>query len=267
MGATRTRVGRVVRRPGVLGYLGALVVLGGGAALGTRAGAGVGLLAAVALGGLVLAFVALLLPRLSGSAMALVGIGGLILLANAGDGRGVFVWPGAVGLGATLATEVLWRRQEARRPPGADTARLRTFHDEAGELVERADPPAAETGRLVERLDGRSRTGVSVLRPPARLDVGGDARGPLLVALCEDTTVKRPVWSVVASEAAHPPDAEVSVRVAGIDAFLPTRSTTTLGPALAALEAFLLTGRPAEGVPWRADTEAEDLRAVFDNLG
>lgn len=241
--------------------------LGGGVALGLRSSAAPSLLATVALAGLVLAFVALLLPRLSGSAMALVGVGGMILLGNTGDGAAAFVWPGAVGLGATLATEVLWRRQEARRPPGAETARLRTLHDEAGELLERAGPSSAEVGRLVEQLDGRSRTGVSVLRPPARLDVGGDAHGSLLVALCEDTTARRPVWSVVASDGDPSRRDEVSVKVAGIDAYLPARSTTTLGPALAAMEAFLMTGRPAEAVPWRTDQEAEDLRGVFDSLG
>ena len=243
------------------------MVLAGGVALGLRADADPALVAAAALAGLVLAFGALLLPRLSGAATAVVGIGGLILLAKVGDGGVAFAWPGAVGLGATLATEVLWRRQEARRPPGADTARLRTLHDEAGGLVERADPSSEEVGGLVEQLDGHSRTGVSVLRSPARLDLGGDARGSLLVALCEDTTARRPVWSVVASEADHAPDDEVSVRVAGIDAYLPARSTTTLAPALAALDAFLLTGRPTADVPWRTGTEAEDLRAVFDGLG
>ena len=106
-----------------------------------------------------------------------------------------------------------------------------------------------------------------MFRGGARLDVGGDAAGALAVYQCDDVEAAGLVpWSVVSSADAPWSVAEVEVRLVGVDAHLPAGSLTTLGPALAALDTFLVSGERAEGLPWRSGSDVDDLRAVFEAL-
>ena len=262
---TRTRFGQGVGRPHASWWVLAVLALVGGTAIARQSDAPVLLLVATGLVGFLLALAAVWTPRPQAAA-SVVGLGGMLLLGQQ-ESQGLYVWPGAVGLGATVTAQVLWRRQQARRPPGAATARLRSVHDDGRERVELVSPTAAEVRLVVEALDGRTRTGVSVFRGAARLDLGGDAAGLLLVAQCDDTTARRPVWSVLTSG----PDAwrrdEVTLLVARVEGHLPYGSLTPLAPALAALDAFLTTGGRAPDLPWRTDGDVDDLRSVFDLFG
>ena len=225
---TRTRFGQGVGRPHASWWVLAVLALVGGTAIARQSDAPVRLLVATGLVGVVLAVAAVVTPRPE-AATSLVGLAGLLLLGQQ-QSQGLYVWPGAVGLGATVTAQVLWRRQQDRRPPDAATALLRVVHDDDRERVELVSPTAAEVRTVVEALDGRARTAVSVFRGHARLDLGGDAAGLLLVAQCDDTTARPPVWSVLTSG----PDAwrrdEVSVRVARLDGHLPYGSLTPRRP-------------------------------------
>lgn len=172
-------------------------------------------------------------------------------------------WLALLLLGVLVGTRRRWTRQQAARPPAVPATVLRTVHDEGPAEVEVAGPTEADVRRCVEALDGRTRTGVSVVRGVTRLDVGGDAAGTVVVFQCDDTTVRLPLWSVVTAGRAGA-DAAVDVRVAGIDAHLPGDRTTGLGPALVALEEFVTSGRRAPDLPWRTAADVEDLRAVFE---
>lgn len=179
--------------------------------------------------------------------------------------RGVaLVPPGGLFLGFTLALSVRYRRQQAARPPAPDPpgpgrAHARWDDGEEGMAVEDAD--AATALDAVRRLDGRTRSVVTLRRPPARLDVAGDAAGVMTTHHCTDTTARRPRWRHLAT--ATGPDDEVDLRLAGGDGHLPRHRTTTLDPALRAVTAFLADGPggPDPSLPWSDDDPDGETRA------
>lgn len=130
---------------------------------------------------------------------------------------------------------------------------------------QRTDPPPPVTvpsqqGALadVEALDGVDHTVVTLRRGAARLDLGGDARGAMMVYHCPDSGARRPQWAHLATRSA---DAEpVVVRVAGTDGHFLAGQVTSLEPARRAVIAFLTTGDRAPGLDWRTGDEVADLR-------
>jgi hypothetical protein len=269
--STRTSdVAQRVSRPGVVSYVVALLLVAGAVWLSLDRGAGAAAVAVVAVLGTGLGLGVMLLPRRW-------NLPALVVAAIVGSGVLVRVeqplpptWIAALLLGVALGVQLLWTRQQQAtgptRPPSPRTATaLRSVRDDGPDEVETVDPEPGQVRADVEALDGRSRTGVSVFRGSARLDVGGDAGGTLVVHQCDDTTTrKRPVWWVLAVAEDPWSGPEVDVRVARLDVHLPSGGTTSLAPAVRALDAFLASGGRAPDLPWRTGRDTDDLRAVFD---
>ncbi len=261
-----------------LALFGALGV--GGVLLGIRHGASPA--AIVAAGSLALAvgFGLVQLPvRYVGPLWLLAVLAGIVAPRWTGQPL-AFPWVGLLFTGQALGIRLRQSRQERRRaraglpptvrlrrapPSGPDT--LRVVRDDGPDHVETAEVPPDDVRAAVRALDGRTRTGVSVLRGDARLDVGGDASGVMAVYQCDDVAARGlPAWFVVTSADDPSSSVEVDLRVVGVDAHLPAGGLTTLGPALAALDTFLATNGRAPGLPWRTGRDVDDLRAIFEAL-
>lgn len=116
-----------------------------------------------------------------------------------------------------------------------------------------------ETRAAIDVLDGKERTTVSLYRGTARLDVAGDAHGPMMVYQCDDTTARRPEWSHLTSPRVSGAD-DVVVQVNRIEGYFPAWMTTSIEPARMAVSEFVRSGQRAAGLNWRTDPEVTDLR-------
>ena len=271
--STRTRnATERVRPPGPGGYLVAGLAIAGGTALAlSRGGASTAVVLVAVLGTVAATGVMVLYRRWTLPVLLLVTVAGSGVLVRV-DRALVPAWVGGVVLGLALGLELVWRRQQRRWGPSRSTAPrtaglpgLRTVRDDGRDEVETVDPAPPEVRADVEALDGRTRTGVSVFRGTARLDIGGGAAGPVVVYHCDDTTTKKlPLWSVLTSGRGLPGEPAVDLLVAGLESHLPGDGTTDLPAALAALEVFLLTGGRAAGSPWRTGRDVDDLRGMFE---
>jgi hypothetical protein len=260
-----------------------LVLIGllaiGGAVLGVRHGASPrGLVVTACLAIAVELGVVQLRRRWLGPLWLLTIVAGLVL-ARSAERPLAYVWVGFLLVGQAVGLQLRHRRQEQRRaraglPPTprprrtpGPGAQVRVVQDDGDEQVETVDAPPADVRAALAALDGGTRTALSVLRGDARLDVGGDASGPMVVYQCDDVAATGlPAWFVVSSSGDPWAGAEIDLRLVGVDAHLPSGAVTTLEPALAALDAFLLTGGRAPGLPWCTGRDVDDLRAIFEAL-
>lgn len=167
-------------------------------------------------------------------------------------------WIAGMVLGAVLGT-VLTGRAERGRRRGPTTA-VRVRWDHGPETVEPDTPSTADLLDAVRALDGRGRTVVSIARGHARLDIGGDAGGPLLVLYCADVGARLPRWQALSSGPHEQSGGEVAVRIAGTDGRVPASATTTLGRALEAVEHVAAGGTPAPAHELRGGMQVADLR-------
>lgn len=163
------------------------------------------------------------------------------------------LFPCGVAVGGHLRS---FRTVSEPSPPATDANRME--HDRGGETIVTTSPSAEAARTAIERLDGEHRTMISLFRGQARLDVGGDAAGVIMVYHSDDPAAARPEWSHLITPGA--PDTEVEVRLADDLGHFRTWQTTTLEPARAAVAEFLRTGRRADGLDWRTDREVADLR-------
>ncbi|VXC55546.1 hypothetical protein [Nocardioides sp. AX2bis] len=203
-----------------------------------------------------------LVPRFGMPLLVVAFIVSTGVTGELGLDRGVaLVPPAGLFLGFTLALSVRYRRQQTVRspapgPPGPGRVHARWEDDEEDVAVDDAD---AETALdAVRRLDGRTRTVVTLHRPPARLDVAGDAAGAMTTYHCADTTARRPRWRHLGTTSR--PDGEVMVRIAQTDGHLRRHQTTTLDPAIGAVTAFLADGSADPALPWSDDDPDGELR-------
>lgn len=217
-------------------------------------------------------------PRWVGPVWLLTLVAGIV--APRWTGQPVaYPWVAFLFVGGATGQQLRHHRQERRRaraglPPTSrrrapvpGPAQLRVVRDDGADQVETVDAPAADVREILHALDGRTRTAFSVLRGTARLDVGGDASGAMVVYQCDDVVAEGlPAWSVVTSADDPWSSAEVDLRLVGVDAHLPAGGLTTLEPASAALDAFLATSGRAPGLPWRTGPDVDDLRAIFEAL-
>lgn len=79
----------------------------------------------------------------------------------------------------------------------------------------------------------------------------------MMTYYCADTTARRPRWRHLGTTTG--PDDEVTVRIAPTDGHLRRHQTTTLGPALGAVTAFLTDGRADPALTWSDDDPDGEL--------
>lgn len=182
-------------------------------------------------------------------------------------------WCAGMVLGAVLGVVLAGRVRSPAGPalhgshPGAAPA-LRARWDDGPESVEPEAPATATLLDAVRSLDGRERTIVSIARGQARLDIGGSSDGALLVLFCDGVDARLPRWQALAHAPGGPAASEVVVRIAGMDGHVPEDVTTTLGPALEAVEHFAATGARVPEHAWRSDARTGDLRPpALDGAG
>ena len=263
--STRTRdVAQRVERAGAVGHAFAVLLLAGAVVVSLRGDLGLVPVLVVAILGTAVGVGALLLPRRwNAPAMVVALVMGLFVLVRV-DRALTFPWTAGLLLGLTLGLDVLWRRQQPSGPRPATGVLLRMVQDDGPDDVETTDPSVDDVRRAVTALDGRRRTGVSVFRGVSRLDVGGDAAGPVVVYRCADVSTPRPAWAALTTGAVGDDGAEVELRVVGLEAYLPAASVANLPAAMAALEELLLPGGRATDLAWDSDRTVDDLRAPFE---
>lgn len=261
---TPPRRGARADRVGVPGWFGYLLTGGltgaGVVAAAVRAEPASAVAVAAVVGVLLGVGLGLLNPR-AGLPLSLVAFIGSVAVLRRIEPLLVLVAPTALLLGLTLAVSVLYRRQQRDRPPAPGPPGPGHVHarwDDGDEDVATDDVGAETALDVVRRLDGRTRTVVTLRRPPARLDVAGAAAGPMMTYYCADTTARRPRWRHLGTTTG--PDDEVTVRIAPTDGHLRRHQTTTLGPALGAVTAFLTDGRADPALTWSDDDPGGELR-------
>ncbi len=111
------------------------------------------------------------------------------------------------------------------------------------------EPSQAAVLAAIDALDGVERTVISLFRGPARLDLAGDAAGPMMVYHCADQAAARPEWSHLTTPGA--PDTEVALQLGDALGHFRVWQTTTVEAAHRAAEEFLRTGGRAAGLAWR----------------
>ena len=132
-------------------------------------------------------------------------------------------------------------RPASPEPPPAGSVLL-TWTD--GDSEHRLEAPGADrVAAAVRALDGDRRSAVSILRGEAHLDVGGDARGAMIVYESDDHTDHRTTWHHLTTPFdGDAGEDEVAVTIAGWPGRFRGRQTTTLDPALRAIEHFRRLG-------------------------
>lgn len=155
-------------------------------------------------------------------------------------------------------------RSGATTPKSSDPAVLASDRmvcnpgEDEDEVVLTEPSPAAVAAAL-DALDGDHRIVISLFRGPARLDLAGNAAGPMMVYYCADHAAERPEWSHLITPGA--PDTEVALQLPdGVIGHFRFWHTTTVGAAQRAAAEFLDSGRQTPGLSWRTDADVADLR-------
>lgn len=140
--------------------------------------------------------------------------------------------------------------------PASDRMVCNPGEDADEEVV--IEPSLAAVFAAIDALDGIDRTVISLFRGPARLDLAGDAAGPMMVYHCADQAARRPEWSHLTTPGA--PDTEVALQLADAVGHFRVWQTTTVEAARRAAEEFLRSGGRAAGLTWHTDAGVVDLR-------
>lgn len=198
--------------------------------------------------------------RLAVTLVVLVGGAGVGSLLGLEDTWFV-TWVFSVFLGALAGADLEYWWRHRTMPVGRSSGssagdghgRLHLVRDEGHEDQAVSDPDDTVVLAAVRALNGIDRTFVSVFRGRARLDVCGDASGPLVVFCSDD----RRLWHQLRTPEGS--EDETVVRIGRVRGHYPLYETSTLDAALTAVTTWLTDGTRDSRLTWHSDQPGDEV--------